>query len=141
MTSNPYELPIETATPEATVVAEGAQATSTNISTSKLTWTAKKFCQFTSLPEELNEDSAADIFARTRMTLSLAQVDAVEQFLINGDTTATHQDSDTHALGADVAAKAFSGHRKLALANSATVDFTGAAITLAKFDSLIAPYG
>ena len=141
MPSNPYNLPVEASTPEATVIAEGAQATSTNLTTSSLVLSAKKTVQYTILPEELNEDSAVAILARCRQILVKAQIDAMEQCIINGDDSATHMDADTHAGAAGLAAKAFKGLRKRALANSATIDFAGAAIASAKIDQMIALMG
>lgn len=141
MTTNPYELPIEKNVPEAKTIGEALQATSTNAGTDKLTFSAKKFVQFTRLPEELNEDSAPDIMARTRYNVSEAQRRAREQAILNGDDTATHMDSDIAGGAANLAAKAFKGHRKLALAASSTVDFGGAAVTLPKIDEMIALMG
>ena len=134
MTTNPWELPVQKDVTKAKVIAEGAQATSQNFKTDKLTFNAKKFQEFTVLPEELNEDSAVAILGLLRSELVEAQQRAVEAATINGDTAGTHQDSDTDALPADVAEKAWDGFRKLAIANSAnggTVTF-GSGVTDAK---------
>ncbi|MCB9229224.1 MAG: phage major capsid protein [Deltaproteobacteria bacterium] len=134
MTTNPWELPVQKDVTKAKVVAEGAQAISQNFATNKLVFNAKKFQEFTVLPEELNEDSAVPILSLLRSELVEAQQRAVEAATINGDTAGTHQDSDTDALPADVAEKAWDGFRKLAIANSAnggTVTF-GSGVTDAK---------
>ena len=134
MTTNPWELPVQKDVTKAKVVAEGAQATSQNFGTDKLTFNAKKFQEFSILPEELNEDSAVAILSLARSELVESQQRACEAAEINGDTAGTHQDSDTNSLGADVAEKAWDGLRKLAIANSAnggTVTF-GSAVTDAK---------
>jgi len=141
MTSNPYELPVETDVPEAQIVAEDTAATQSNAGTSKIAFNATKFAQFTRLPEELNEDSAPDILSRSRFNVSEAQIRAREQALLNGDDTATHMDADINAGAATLAAKALKGHRRLALDASSTVDFAGAAITLAKCDEMLALMG
>jgi hypothetical protein len=46
----------------------------------------------------------------------------LENALINGDTTATHQDSDTEAAGATAVGAAWKGFRKHAIENSYTID-------------------
>jgi len=129
MPSNPFEMPVQSGVTEARVQAEGASMTQANFGTSSLSFNAKKFAEYTVLPEELNEDSAPGILALKRREVAEAIGRAIEQALVNGDTAGTHQDSDTAAGGADLAAKAYDGLRKLALANSATRDFSNAAAT------------
>ena len=132
MPSNPYQLPIQSGRTTARKVAENAQGSSTNFNTGLITFTAVKSYEFYTLPEELNEDSAVNFLAIGRKDVINAQLRAIETAIINGDTTATHMDSDTNALGADVAEKFWKGLRKLALANSAnggTSDNSGTAIS------------
>jgi HK97 family phage major capsid protein len=134
MPSNPFKLPVKTGVTKARLVAEGAQMTSANFSTTDLTLTAKKFSEYSILPEELAEDSAPDILAAVKEEVVRAQIRAVEAALLNGDDDGTHIDSDTQAAGADVAEKAWKGLRRQAIANSAgggTLSFAGSvSITL-----------
>lgn len=135
MSSNPYELPTQSATTTARIVGEGAAVTDTNFQTNKLTFTAKKLAEYYLIPEELDQDSAPAILDIGRQAVLQAQVNALEIALLAGDTTGTHMDSDVTA--SDDARKQFKGLRKLALANGAygSLDF-GSAITTPKLDSL-----
>jgi hypothetical protein len=135
MPSNPYEIPVKTNVTEARRASEGNAMTDTNFGTSKVTFNAIKAAEYMILPEELNEDSAPDVFAMIREELVEAQERAVEQAILNGDTAGTHQDSDTDALGADVAAKFWDGLRKQAIATSSTVPFNSQ-ITEAKLGDM-----
>lgn len=135
MSSNPYELPTQSGSTTARKVAEGAAATSTNFSTGKLTFNAVKLVEYYDIPEELNEDAAPAILTLGRKKVVEAQINAMETALINGDDTGGgHQDSDVTA--ADDARKIWKGLRKLGLAASSTIDFTGAAISDTKLKAM-----
>lgn len=139
MASNPYEMPVQDSLTKARIISESALMTASNFATSKLTFNATKFGEYNILPEELTEDSAPDILAAARLAVISAQSRAIESAIINGDNDGTHIDSDTQALGADVAEKAFKGLRRQALGNSAngsTLDFGNAAITEANLRTL-----
>ena len=136
MPSNPFDMPIQSGVTEARVQAEGSTISQANFGTDKISFDAVKLAEFTVLPEELNEDSAPNILALKRREVSEAIGRAIEQAIINGDTSLTHQDSDTAAGAADLAAKSMDGLRRLALANSATVDFGGGAVSLANARAL-----
>lgn len=130
MPSNPYQLPVKTGVTTARLVAEGAQMTSANFGTTNMVFTAKKFAEYTILPEELSEDAAPDVLAAARDEIVRAQLRAVEKAILNGDDDGTHIDSDTQAGAADLAEKAWKGLRRQALANSAnggTLSFAGGA--------------
>jgi HK97 family phage major capsid protein len=133
MPSNPYDLPVKTGVTTARLVAEGAQMTSANWGTTKLTLSAKKFSEYTVLPEELSEDAAPDVLAAARDEIVRAQMRAIEKAIISGDDDGTHIDSDTQAGAADLAEKAWKGLRRQALANSAnggTLDFGAATVSI-----------
>lgn len=133
MPSKVYDLPVQTDVKTARIQTEGQTGFSqANFGTDNLRFTAIKFGEYTVLPEELNEDSAPGILAVARREVVQSQLRAIETALINGDNDGTHIDSDTLAAGADVAEKAYNGLRKLALANSAVVDFVNAAATINK---------
>ena len=126
--SNPFDLPVQDDVTVARTIGENQQATEANFNTSKITFDATKFFQYSILPEEMNEDSAPDIMSAVRQDVVEAQMRAIETGIINGDTTSPHQDFDVESEPADDARKAFNGLRKKALDNSAnggTVDFNG----------------
>jgi len=138
MSSNPWQLPVQKNRTTARKAGEGASVTGSNFGTDKIQFDAIKSFELFNMPEELNEDSAPAIIDLGRMEIIEAQHRAIETADINGDTTATHQDADTHALGSDVAEKFYPGLRKRALANSAnggTVTFSSA-VTTAKLDQM-----
>jgi HK97 family phage major capsid protein len=118
MPTNPFVLPVQKAVTKARLASEGSAVTDANFQTAQLSMTAKKFAEYFVLPEELTEDSIVDIMAMARQEVISAQARAIEAAVINGATGA-HIDSDTAALGATVAEKAWDGLRKLAIANSA----------------------
>jgi hypothetical protein len=118
MPTNPFILPVQKAVTKARVVAESTAQSDVNFQTAQLSMTAKKFSEYYVLPEELTEDSVVDLLAMARGEVIAAQARAVEAAIING-ATGTHIDSDTAALSASVAEKAWDGLRKLAIANSA----------------------
>lgn len=129
MPTNPYEIPMISAGTKARKATEGTIGTAANFSTSKITLNAIKAYQYEELPEELMEDSAPDFLAAARQDVINAQKNAVEAAIINGDDDGAHIDSDTQALGADVAEKFWKGLRRQAIANSAnnvTYDFLNA---------------
>lgn len=137
MPSSPFELPVQNAVTEARISDENTAATSTSFGTAKIQFNAVKFEEHYVIPEELNEDSAVDFLRMARMEVIKAQDRAYEQAILNGDDSGTHMDNDTDGGAADLAAKALKGIRKLAIDNSATVDFGGLAPTDAKFVEML----
>lgn len=138
MPSSPYDVPIQTSPtvarrqPESCDPADNVAAS--NFGTSKLTMNAQKLVESMCLPEELNEDSAPQILALVRTEVSTAQGRAWETGIINGDDSGSHMDSDvTTTVDARTAWK---GLRKLAIANSATVNFGAAAVTVANLRAM-----
>jgi HK97 family phage major capsid protein len=135
MPTDPYDLPVQKDVTEARIQAEGSGLTGANFGTDKIRLDAIKLTEFMVLPEELNEDSAPDILGLVRSEVIEAQIRAVEQAIINGDSDGTHQDYDTHNGAANLAAKAWDGLIKLGMANSANggnKDFSGAAVDVTK---------
>jgi HK97 family phage major capsid protein len=132
MASNPYEMPTQSGVTKARIIAENTQMTGANFTTGKMTYTATKLSEYYIIPEELNEDSAPAIYQLGTREVVEAQRRAVEAAILNGDNDGTHIDSDTQALGADVAEKAWKGLRRQALANTAnggTTDFSNGVVT------------
>lgn len=134
MPSSPFDVPVQKDVTVARKQPESCDPSdnlaAANFGTDKLTLEAVKLVEHMCLPEELNEDSAPAILALVRQEVTAAQSRAWETAIINGDTTAPHMDSDVTA--AEDARKSWKGLRKLALANSATVGFAGAAVTTPK---------
>lgn len=116
MPTNPYELPLGTTRPtfykEST---ENTDATPSTPGTSKTTLTAVPIKGEVDFSYEVDEDSIVPILPFVQTMLAEAAADTYESILINGDTTATHQDSDTE-LVAKAAERSWKGFRKLALA-------------------------
>lgn len=130
MPSSPFDLPVQTGVTVARKQAEsagGGGVVNANFGTGKITMQATKLVESMALPEELNEDSAVQILSLCRTEVTEAQARAWEIATINGDTAVTHQDFDVTL--AEDAQKSWNGLRKLAIANSATVNFLGAAPT------------
>ena len=125
-------MPTQGGVTKARIIPENTQMTGANFTTGKITFLSTKFSEFFIIPEELNEDSAPAIYQLGTREVVEAQRRAVEAAILNGDNDGTHIDSDTQALGADVAEKAWKGLRRQALANSAnngTTDFSNAVVT------------
>lgn len=127
MPTNPFQLPVQENVTKARIQAESGTISSANFNTDSIEFDATKLAEFTVLPEELNEDSAPAILALARREVVEAQGRAIEDSMLNGDDTAT-MDSDIG--GATDNRRAWKGYRKLAIDNSATQDFTNAAVSL-----------
>lgn len=96
--------------------------------TRKISLDAKKFAGRILVSRELEEDSIIAILPWIREEIVDYLVADLEDTLINGDTSGTHQDTDTTA--SDDPRKAWVGLRKQA-ATGAKVDAVAAALTLA----------
>jgi len=124
-----YKLPVEgnpaTAylVPENTADTGQTAITASQPGTAGVTFTAVSIGAATRVSKELTRDSIIPLVPMIQENLLRGLGYGLENALINGDTTGTHQDSDVSAA-TDVR-KAFKGLRKLALANSYSVDFAG----------------
>ena len=130
MPSNPYVWPLEGSDLTAYLAAESTSDTATKFTasdfgTDKRTFTAAKFAVRTLLSKESDEDMIIPVLPHAREKVAKAIYEAEEEAVLSGDTTATHQDSDIHALGAGDRRKAWKGLRKIALAlGTATTDLS-----------------
>lgn len=116
--TQPYTYPLGTTRPTFYLEnTENTAATASDPATGSIVLNAKRLIGKVSYSYELTEDSIVPVLPMITTMLTEAAADAYEDALINGDTTATHQDSDTHAIS-KAAAKAFNGFRMLALAVS-----------------------
>jgi HK97 family phage major capsid protein len=124
MPTNPFKLPIDGADAVAYLFSESTSDTASKITastpgTKNVTFDAVKLACRVLVSTELEEDSVVAILPLLRDKIVQALAEAQENATINGDTDATHQDSDVTAAS-DVR-KAWDGYRKLAL-GSAQVD-------------------
>lgn len=119
MPTNPFNFPLSTTRPTFRLTAEGTTPTGSQGGTAGLALNAKKLTGIVDYSYEADEDSIIAILPWTLKQLGESAADALEDAIINGDTAATHQDSDSHALGASHSGKMFDGMRKLVLAQTA----------------------
>jgi len=121
MPTNPFKYPLLTGDvtiyfmPESLAdLSEKIPASS--ITTAGLTFTAVKLAARILCSDEITEDSVVAILPVLKNDLAKGLAEGLEDVIINGDTTATHQDSDVTA--AKDRRKAFKGLRKLAAAGA-----------------------
>lgn len=125
MPRNPFKLPTNLADmtfyliPESTSD-EPSKTPSTALTTGDLTLTAKKLRARSIWSEELDEESIIPLLPAVKNNIAKSAALAVEDAILNGDTTATHMDSDV--TDTKDHRKIWKGLRKLALANSWSAD-------------------
>lgn len=116
MPTNPFAFPLSTTRPSFFMEStENTAKTESTPGTAQPSLNAVTFAGKVLFSYEIDEDSIVPILPMLQGLLAEAAADALEDALMNGDTTATHQDSDIHAI-AKHAAKAWKGFRKLSLA-------------------------
>lgn len=125
MPSNPYVYPVLSNGAIATKLGENsAKSPSDTFNTSSITLSAVKLSNQYELPEELQEDSAVDVMKVIRQELIEGQEKAMEIAILEGDTTATHQHTNTQIPGltgvpaAGSSERVFDGLRKRCLASA-----------------------
>lgn len=137
MPTDNYTYPLLTTRPKfygranSTTIADQTSAPGTG----GFTLIAKKLMAQVELEYELEEDSIIPVIPQITESLGLAAADAWESALINGDVTATHQDSDINAI-ANAAEKYYAGLRKLALAGNLKVDLSTGGIVKANLKAM-----
>jgi HK97 family phage major capsid protein len=143
MPSNPYQYPVMSNGFIATKLGENSKkGTADQFASSVITFTATKLTNQAELPEELTEDSAVDVMKLIRQQLIEGQEKAMEIAILEGDTTATHQHSNTQIPGAsgvpasDSSERIFDGLRKRALAAGLKVDCGAVAVNETKLSAL-----
>lgn len=128
MPSNPYVYPVLSNGAIATKLAQSSKKSTPDqfATDSTITMTAVKLSNQYELPEELTEDSAVDVMKVIRQELIEGQEKAMEIAILEGDTTPTHQHTNTGIPGqsstpaADSPERVFDGLRKRALAAAAS---------------------
>jgi hypothetical protein len=124
--TNPYKVPVELGPATAYLVPENTADTgqtsvpASQAGTANITFNAKSIGALTRISKELNQDSIVPMVPFIQSALMRGLAEGIENALINGDTTATHQDSDI--TGATNVGKSWNGFRKLAIANGYTYD-------------------
>lgn len=151
MPTNPYKVPIQAARATAYLASEQTANTSqtayskssgTSIA-GNLTLTAKGLAVEVLTSKELEEDSIVAILPFLRAEIVAALARGVEEACLNGDTTATHMDSDIESAGATDRRTIWKGFRKHALEQSYSVDFgaTGNGFDIETFRKVRAKLG
>jgi HK97 family phage major capsid protein len=131
MPTQPFEFPMTTTRPNFYIGGEAptdADLLYSDTGTGKITLDAKKLIGISEYSYEADEDSIIAVLPMIQEQLGSGAADAFEGALINGDTTATHQDSDIAAVSAH-SAKMFKGFRKYALAGNLKVDLSTGGIS------------
>lgn len=125
MPTNPYKFPIVSA--DATgylqseaIHDEAAKLRASTPATTNLELSAVKLAARMLFSEEISEDSIVPIMPWLRDQIVLALATAEEKALVNGDTTATHMDSNVTA--AYDCQKAWDGLRDIEASGGASVD-------------------
>lgn len=136
MPSAVYEIPVEISQAIVTIQGENTASTgqtsasSTVPTTNKATLTAKKFTGKTWVSTELEEDGVIDIINYIVDSHAKGQAYALDEAILNGDTTNGHMDSNVAYAGKDVRT-AWKGLRKLAIAGSRSLSAGGDALVMA----------
>ncbi len=125
MPTDPYDYPVLSNGAIATILGVASEkSTKDTFSTSKISFSAKKLSNQYELPEELQEDSAVDVMKVIRQELIEGQEKALEIAILEGDTTNTHQHTNTGIPGqsgtpaADSPERVFDGLRKRCVAGT-----------------------
>jgi HK97 family phage major capsid protein len=133
MPQNPFNYPAQTSRTTAYIIAEGADATDSNIGTSYVQFDAKRLTVSCPVTRELEEDSIISMLPAIKGDIANTLSRAEENALINGFNGNTY-DSDNSA--ASNALRIYSGLRPLALANSYTTDVGTSFPTLAQINAM-----
>jgi len=130
MPTQPYDVPFSTTRPKFYLNSvQNREGKASTPGSAKPVLDAKKLMAIVQYSYEANEDSIIPILPLLETLIGEAAAAAYESALINGDTTATHQDSDVTDV--DDPQKAWAGFRKLALAGGLTLDMSTGGITRA----------
>lgn len=132
MPTDTYKLPLKTTRTAFRTGSEapGSDPTASEPGTGLVTLDAAKLIGIADYSYEADEDSIIPILPMLQDDLAMGAADALEDALINGDVTATHQDSDTHAI-ANAPAKLFRGLRKAAIAGNVTTSWASGNVSAA----------
>jgi len=137
MPTNPFKLPLKTTRTAFYKGSEnpGANPTASQPGTADITLDAKKLIGVAEFSYEIDEDSIIAILPMLQEDMAQGAAFSFENAVINGDTTATHQDSDIHAV-TNHHAKLFKGLRKLAIAGAMNTSLATGGISTANIAAL-----
>lgn len=122
MPRSPFQIPRKASFSTATLKTEASNAEESTVGADKMTLTAKTIVDFLQVSYELDEDAAFAVAPMVRDDAVNAIARGIDNAILNGDTTASHMDSDV-TLAYDVR-KAWKGLRKYAIANSYVADLS-----------------
>jgi HK97 family phage major capsid protein/HK97 family phage prohead protease len=137
MPTSPYKYPLLTGDATVYYMPESLDDNSekfpaSDVSTLGLTFTARKLVARVLCSEEITEDSIVAVLPILKNNLAKSLAGAVDDVIINGDRTATHQDYDINLLTAKHRQKSITGLRALCAAGAKydiTTGTTGFAAT------------
>jgi HK97 family phage major capsid protein len=144
MPTNPFMFPLTTTRTNFYTGSEapGSDPTQSTPGTDDITLNATKLIGLSEYSYEADEDSIIAVLPMLLENMSSGAADALEGAIINGDITATHQDSDIHAV-AGHHAKLFRGLRKHCIAGVSRLITTGglSAANIAAMRKQMGKYG
>lgn len=121
MPTDPFKIPGKNSDTSAKLATGGVAPSAQKVGTRSITLDAVKLMDYVPVTYEIEEDSIIPILPLVKEDLVIALATGIEDATINGDTTATHQDSDV--TSSDDCRKAWKGYRKLVL-SAAKVDLS-----------------
>ncbi len=131
------DLPIKTGRSTAYLKSEGSAITESSISDGKVNLLPVAIGDYVQVSDELTEDAAVATMAVVREDIGNVMARAIDDAIVNSDTSVVHQDSDVTL--ANDHRKAWDGLRRLAIANSYTRSLS--TFTSNKITSLVTDMG
>ena len=128
MPNDPFRIPRQTSRGKIYKKSRGAAVTKSQSGDDYVDLSTTTLAGYQSVAYEMEEDAILAMIPFIRTDLAMDMADGEENLLLNGDTTATHQDSDVTET--DDALTSWKGLRKLSKDGSDTYDFGGADPTL-----------
>lgn len=131
MPQDPFVFPTQLTRASVYIKARAVNATETESTTGNLTLSTTTIAAYEKVAYEMEEDSIIAMLPFIRQDLAYGLADGEEDCLLNGDTTATHFDSDVTG-GTDVR-KSWKGLRRLAVDGSDTYDMGAVSIDAIRY--------
>ncbi|MDZ7355740.1 MAG: phage major capsid protein [candidate division KSB1 bacterium] len=151
MPTNPYEIPVQTGESQTFIITETTVNNPTLAANAVEAWTpptgdfllrAKGLGSRVRISYRATEDAIIAVVPYAETKIVEGQARGLEDALLNGDDSATHQDSDTHAGSAKLPAKLWKGIRYYGRnAAAGTVDFANGDPTKALLASILLKSG
>lgn len=120
MPNDPFKIPTQTGAAVAYKKSRSTDPTESESTSDAITLSCSTVAAYSKVAYEVEEDAIVAMVPFIRQDLAMALATGEENCIINGDTTASHQDEDVTG-SADVR-KCWKGLRKLAIAGSDTYD-------------------